>query len=344
MTDVEDILRTAFRDHEHLVDGLDPLLPPVRERIARRRIRWILAGAVTAACATAGGGAAVAIGTAGGGTDHRPAPVSGWRWESSRGLEFQVPADWGINDFHCGSPVHATVIRAVGPQLDCELRNPPRVELAMIDAFAAVPRGLPAHTVTFGNVRGQRAEAARGPDGWYRGWFKVESPRATLTVLTRDAATARHILDSARPVTVDHLGCPTRDTDSTLPATPAGPSFVPAGQVSAVACLYAVAEPDNGLLMASAVIPTATVPALAAALDAAPIVHDHSCPAALAGPQDGHAWLRFGDSAGGTTVVEALSRTCAGSVVANGRDWVRLTPETAGLFMTPLHSGFAVEE
>jgi hypothetical protein len=340
MTDVEDILKTTFRDHEHLVDALDPLLPPVRARIAGRRTRRRVLTAVAAlVCAGAGGGTAVAIATAGG-THHRPAPVAGWRWESSRGLEFQVPAGWGINDLSCGTPLDDTVLRVVGPQGECALSRPSRVQTASIDAAEPVPGRLRARTVTVGKVRARRAEGQR-PDGWYTGWLQVRSPRATLTVVTRDAATTRHILDSARPVTVDRLGCTTHENGETSPAVPAGPAFVPASQVSAVACMYAAGGPDDGLLEASAPIPPSNVAAMVTGLDAAPAVHDHSCPPTTT-VDDARVYLRFRDSAGATTVVEAIPDTCTGPVVARGLSWVRLTPEAVMLFLAPLHAGFGL--
>jgi hypothetical protein len=49
-----------------------------------------------------------------------------WRWESSRGLEFQVPGDWAISDIDCGMTDAPTVARAKGVQCECLTREPHR--------------------------------------------------------------------------------------------------------------------------------------------------------------------------------------------------------------------------
>jgi hypothetical protein len=193
--------------------------------------------------------------------------------EDFAGAQASRDAAWtllqGVNDLGWGTPLHDTVIRAVGPQPDCAFSDHPRVQTATVEADTPVPGGLSARTVTLGKAHVRRAEGQR-PDGRYTGWLQAQSPAVTLTVVTSDAATTRHILDSARPVTVDRLGCATRDNGETSAATPAGPGFVPAGQVSAAACLYAAGGSDDGLLEASAAFPPSNVAALVTALDAGP--------------------------------------------------------------------------
>ncbi|MFL6073528.1 MAG: hypothetical protein ACJ73S_09050 [Mycobacteriales bacterium] len=350
MTELENVLKATFRDHEHLVDGLGPLLPPVRERIAGRRTRRRLLAAVAAlVCAGAAGGTAV-VAAAGGGGDHQPAPTTGWRWESSLGLEVQVPADWSVNDLGCGKTHRPTVLRAldtaaVQAPTGCRLQLSPHTDHARIEVLRPAPTDLPVHNITLNGAGGISAEG-RTSDGRYTGWLYIRSPQVSLTVVTGNAATTHRILHSARLVAVDHLGCPTRDSDRrTSPLAEGSAPFVPPGQVSAVACLYQPDQPIDNRLSASAALPPANVSALANALNAGQAVHDHSCPSHPEEHEDRrYALVRFRDTGGDVTTVDVeFTTSCVGSVVLRGETMVKLTFDTARLFMDPLHAGFTID-
>ena len=235
---LEDLLRSTFRSKEPLAPPHAPRLARAvfRRRNERRRAvrRSVLAAAGVAAVAalavpmlrgtahlsesTSGGSAN------GGGRQAPPAlapPAAGWRWESSLGVQIQVPQGWAVNDYGCDQDARPSVLRGPGPASPCKPRELPSTELAIIAVSAGrpAPPAAPPAPVRSGDVQGVPVERADGrlADGRFAAWVWLPSLRVAVVVRTLSAATTRRIADSVRlAAPADNNGCP-----ATAPA--AGP-------------------------------------------------------------------------------------------------------------------------
>ncbi|MEV8378689.1 hypothetical protein AB0P21_38470 [Kribbella sp. NPDC056861] len=209
MTSQEETLLTESLDRQaaQAPDDRD-LLNTVRSRLRRRR-SGRAAGSLVLACA------AVATGIFGvhsvlgpgvtAGPDVAPAtqispgptPTEGWRWESYRTIQLQVPSDW----------TYGTTDR---PACMVQKKEPPYV-------------GRPGMVPSIGCQSWVLGPAVRSPYLWFAssrlvgsqdagdGWVEEtrEFDNVKVTVFAGDAAQRRRIFDTVTPiVSVDGNGCP----------------------------------------------------------------------------------------------------------------------------------------
>jgi hypothetical protein len=256
MTDTEDLLTETFTSREHRADSaVDRLLPAVRRGTARRRQRRLafqLAGAAGMTLVVVVG---VVVTVNLNRADRQPPPPptayvlpSGWRWESSLGIEAAVPGQWDVNNTGCLQTNAPTVVRGQESSFSCLTPEPPDKEIAIFATRVAPPESAgegPAPTVSgrtdrdilISGVPATRAEA-RLSDGRYTGWLDIPSRQVVLTVRTHDPATMAGILDSVRLVVgADHAGCPPQREAETAPASPRS-TFVMDNPDTVSVCFY----------------------------------------------------------------------------------------------------------
>jgi hypothetical protein len=269
---------------------------------------------------------------AGGGNHANP----GWRLESSLGAEIAVPANWAVNDSGCGMTDRPSVVRAKGISTACYTPEPATKELAIIAATTAY--GETAKPVTIDGVAARRGER-RLDDGRYAAWIEVPSRQVAIDVRTRDAATAKRIVDSLRLVDTDNLGC-TTDPAKLTPSHRHQP-FVPADPTSIRVCYYGGQE----RLQASAELTSDNARRLATALNAAPPGRNpdrsaDSCTDSANPPGDDAVLLAR--AGGDVTTVRVRFGACTGRGADNGSATVQVTQGIVKLFMEPIHAGYSL--
>jgi hypothetical protein len=273
-----------------------------------------------------------------------PAPPAPWRWESSLGLELEVPSAWAINDHSCSMRDAPAIERAPGARRGCLTPESPTKQLIELLPYqewekVAAPEGLVPRAITVGRLRAERAEG-RSKDGRFLGWLHVPRLRAYVSMRVFEQATVRHVLDSVRVVDVDHLGCPTRrDAIGTKPPT-ALHSLVPANSSTIVFCYYA----DSDVLAASTRVEASDALRIAAALDALLPGRnvdrpERECvqPAKTPKPD----MLLIATSRSDQAIVELSFSGCTGRGLFNGRDDARITQSLLAQLMAPLHVGYS---
>ncbi|MFI7065018.1 hypothetical protein ACIBL3_28770 [Kribbella sp. NPDC050124] len=199
----EKLIVTSLSKHATEAPSDGDLLSAVHYRLRRRRTGRTIGAAVLACAAVA-----TAITATHSITDVRTdpqvarpgAPDSGWRWESYKTVQVQVPADW-TQHVSGPAPCHGFQVPSrpiIGRSNDWLGKYGYTCE----DAVLPVERRLPY--VWFNDVQ------APGIKQYDAGW--TEETRLVagvkISVLTKDDALRRRILDSARPITgTDYYGC-----------------------------------------------------------------------------------------------------------------------------------------
>ena len=242
---------------------------PDRVRRTRRRRTLTRAGVGTGAALAVAAAIVVPMALGGGGGSVNPAaepPDAGWRWETYRGLELQVPADWGY-----GTSGHPWCVPA-GPTPAGPYVGRPGATFAIACAGDLAPVEQRVLYVWFGTAAFANVDAG---DGWQLASVNVGSEPFTL--LTNDAEVHQHIIDSARLVDVDANGCdvyhPIAKDPSVRPAAPGGLPE-PAEVTGASVCQYTLSMvdtiTDGPSLLASRRLDGSTAAALTEAIATAP--------------------------------------------------------------------------
>lgn len=203
------IERTLARRAEQAPSD-DHLLTRVHARLRRRRVTRRTGAALVAATAVAAGIAGVNVLTAGNpGTPAAPSESTtvagapdGWRWESYRFVEVQVPDTWGYGTTgwpHC---------------LDKTPRPPYVGRPGYVPMIGCNPKAKEPAYVWFGD--GGKAGVRQRDNGW------VEETRTmagmSVTVFSDDADLRRRVLESIRPISeTDAHGCPVKLPDTVRP-------------------------------------------------------------------------------------------------------------------------------
>jgi hypothetical protein len=241
------------------VDGLPEKAAALASRRRRRRINASIAAIVVLA---AGIPVAVVATTGGtGGTGGTP-PVaeqagSGWRWESYRGVQVQVPSDWAygvLGQAWCAAPPEGEIRPgAVGrpgivPTIGCSAEYPPANQRE--------------NWLTFG---GKQVGERRFDNGWVEETREVNG--VFITAFTNDDTLRSAILDSAQPVVgTDRYGCPS-DPKGYRPHG----GLPPASTVESISvCRYTTASDTASPLLSSARIAGEDAKELVDAIRSAP--------------------------------------------------------------------------
>jgi hypothetical protein len=342
MTDpeVEDLLRETFREREAHARPLS------RVRPKPRRPAYVAAGVATLAVLAGAIVAANALRSPPPPTVDIPAaaasdsPSDGWRWESSLGAEIQVPENWTVNEYGCGSmTANPTVVRGVGAQTACAPAVPAGKEVALLTT-AATPDEQLKLTSAPTAVDGVPAVRAVGRlnDGRYAGSIVVASKDVGVVVFTKSEGVTARILDSFRLVDVDHLGCSAATTISPADLKPAsGPPAVPPASPDLVICLYG----DGPRLQSSTKVTGAAAGEILAAVRAAEEGQNPDPPASqcISGPAESPDLVLLPE--GGVPLTVVFS-PCIGRGVTDGQHWSHLSSALLAKLMGPLHAGYGL--
>jgi len=359
--ETEALVRETFRSREHLVAGRNHVdllarIEPARRRGAGRpqaglppvRFRRgpLVAGVTLIAIALIGG---IVLATADGPNGQAAGPdtggpaaggnaPAGWVWYSSLGMEIAVPAGWAVNDIGCGQSDRPTVARGRGMERAC---LGPDFATKRVAEISAVPdselAGGTSRDITLGGVPATVTEGTL-EDGRFTAQLAVPSREVYLAVRTTDAAERAAILDSARLVDVDHLGCATGRPAVTVPAEP-GATLVPAGTEAVRICLYAFGA-DR--LSASAEVTGADTAWLVNAVNAAPAGRNPDQPPSACletGPVVPDAVLQFVQPGGEITRLWATFGTCTGRGLDDGSRQAHVSAQFVEWLSGVLHSG-----
>ncbi|TDV56607.1 hypothetical protein [Actinophytocola oryzae] len=193
-----DTLTSAFRRHAGQappVDGLPEKVVVLARRRRRLRVTVAVAAIVVAAASIPVAFVASVRDTVP--TATRPHPA--WRWESYRGIEVQVPPDWGYGvpgrSWCAGTERGAPRPGAVG-------RPGPVQDVRCMPDYPPVDQR--ENWLVFG---GNEAGVHRYDAGWVEETRRLHG--GSVTVFTDDAALRRAILGSVRPIVgTDEHGCP----------------------------------------------------------------------------------------------------------------------------------------
>ncbi len=368
---LEDVVRAAFRRHEHLVDG-DRLLPTVQARIIRRRHTvHIAAASATGVVLAASAAGVLAFGpdraaqptdrttptasnpatvgpTLPAVADSTPPPVPpGWTAYSSRGAEIVVPSHWPVNNYGCGMDARPSVVRAKGMQFMCLTPEPQTKELAILGGPDVERPGagqyLRERAIRVDGLGEAYRADGRLPDGRWAGWVRIPSHDVLLVVRTRSAATTGRILDSIRLVNTDRLGCASNRPAADRPAqSGVQGSFVPADPRSITICYYETHGP--AVLAASTRLTGTPAKQLADALNQAKPGPNADRPSPCEAGRPGfNAELRVTGADGQTTTVFVRFEGCTGRGLDNGTRQATVTQTIIHRTLQPLHVGYAFD-
>ncbi|MFF0268926.1 hypothetical protein [Kribbella sp. NPDC004536] len=228
------------------------LLERVHSRLRRRRTHRTIGAVVVAAAVIA------TAFTASHGLTSRPpvsqAPAPGWRWESFKTVQVQVPSSW--TQYISGPAPCTTFANSAVPTIG--RLNGWSVSREYTCTTPVIPLTRRQPYLWFDDVQ---APGIKQYDG---GW--TEETRVVggvkLSVLTKDDALRRKILDSAQPINdTDPYGC-----------TPKQPAPQPASTPTAQITSASICEYWQGSLIAGSSVPSDKVPALSGQLLAPPQV------------------------------------------------------------------------
>jgi hypothetical protein len=200
----EQLIADSLSKHAADAPTDDRLLARVHGRLRRRRIGRSVGTVVLACAAVATAITATHSVTTEGGTDAqvaRPdAPAPGWRWESYKTAQVQVPSNW--TQYISGPAPCTTFANSAVPSIGRLNGWLGKGWYTCGDAVLPLSRRQPY--VWFDDVQ------APGIKQYDAGW--TEETRLVagtkISVLTKDDALRRRILDSARPITgTDYYGC-----------------------------------------------------------------------------------------------------------------------------------------
>lgn len=262
-----------------------------------------------------------------------------WRWESSRGLEAQVPAAWAINDIGCGMSQGPTVARAIAAQRLCltpETSEKQVIEIAHWDSRdGEPPERLVAEPMQLGSEPVRRA-VGQLKDGRFAAWLHVPRLRTVLSVRVKERATMQHVLDSVRVYDVDRLGCA---LNRVPPQPPASATLVPAGS-ELVVCYYGEGEVHGASARFDAQEARAIIRDLSAAYPHRNVDQLESECSRRALPPVADLVL-LARSADERAIVHVGFSGCTGRGFYNGRNEAQLTESMLKRLMAPLHTGFS---
>lgn len=334
MTELETRVTEALEAEALEAPDAVGLADGARQR-ARRRSRTRTVGLV-AAVALAVAAVPVAVGLGGGDDSETPAvvdtatpsPTDGWRTETYRDLELQVPSSWGYGN------LSTWCLNGTGVPGDPVVERPGGVTPAI--GCGEPENGYGAQffsTALFDPVEGDLSKAWEY--GWEPGQVKVYPRDAWLgvvmagdyavRVVAPDQATAQEVLDSVHTVVgADGNGCSVRQDDT-------GPEVAP-GTVAV--CRYDAER----LLEQSELLTGGDAEAAAAAVQAAPSGSQHGggpCPATPVEPY-GAVLLRETDR----DVTVVFGSSCAlDNGVSSGAERRRLTADVLYWSLSPGWSG-----
>jgi len=264
MDATEDLVATSLSRHAADAPTDDRLLSDLHHRLRRRRTGRTIGAAVLACAAVATAITAAHSLTADLRTDPqvaRPgAPDLGWRWESFKTVEVQVPSSWTQ---YISGPAPCTF-----------LANPAVPTIGRLNGWlsknwytcsdAVLPLDRRQPYLWFDDVQAPGTKQYDG--GWTEETRLVAGTK--ISVLTQDDALRRRILASARPITgTDYYGCTPQEP---APNTGIAPTD---GVTSADICEY-----WKGSLVAGSTLPKAPAVTLARGLGTTPLSPPTSAP------------------------------------------------------------------
>jgi hypothetical protein len=271
-TDMTAALVRTLRHHAEEAPSAEGLTERAVAVVSRRRRRRIHASIAAVVVLAVGIPLAVAT-TIGDGNGTAPTAREAhptWRWESYRGVQVQVPPDWGygvLGQAWCAATPDGKprLVRAgaVGR---------PGAMYAIKCPSVYPPLGLRENWLTFD--RTDRVGVRRFDGGWVEETRRVNG--VLVTVFTNDDALRAAVLASAEPIAgTDRHGCATdhsvtADPDGYRPDSATG-GLPPAGAVESISvCRYTVAGDSAPPLLSSSRIAGAGAKELVAAIQAAP--------------------------------------------------------------------------
>ncbi|RZT28648.1 hypothetical protein EV649_2432 [Kribbella sp. VKM Ac-2569] len=208
MNATEDLIADSLSKHAADAPSDEHLLSTIHHRLRRRRTGRTIGAAVLACTAVATAITASHSLTGELRTDPQVArpgtPASGWHWESYKTAQVQVPDSW--TQYISGPAPCTTFGNTALPTIG--RFNDWLGKSAYTCEDAVLPLGRRSPYLWFNDVQ------APGIKQYDAGW--TEETRLVagtkISVLTKDDALRRRILDSARPITgTDYYGCPPTD-------------------------------------------------------------------------------------------------------------------------------------
>jgi hypothetical protein len=204
MDSSEQLIADSLSKHAADAPSDERLLAAVHARLHRRRTGRTVGAAVLACAAVATAITAAHSITSELRTDpevSRPGPpAAGWRWESYKTAQLQVPSSW--TQYMSGPAPCTTFANSAVPSIGRLSGWLSRTAYTCADAVLPLNRRQPY--VWFDDVQGPGIKQYNG--GWTEETRLVAGTK--ISVLTKDDALRRRILDSARPITgTDYYGC-----------------------------------------------------------------------------------------------------------------------------------------
>ncbi|MGW6198054.1 hypothetical protein ACWF0M_18065 [Kribbella sp. NPDC055110] len=204
----EKLIADTLSKHAADAPADDHLLAVVHARLRRRRTGRSIGTAVVAAAVVATAITAAHSLTTETRTDpqvSRPGPAdAGWRWESYKTVQVQVPSSW--TQYISGPAPCTTFANSAVPSIGRLNGWLGKDWYTCSDAVLPLNRRQPY--LWFDDV--QAPGIKRYDAGWTEETRLVAGTK--ISVLTKDDALRRRILDSARPITgTDYYGCPPTD-------------------------------------------------------------------------------------------------------------------------------------
>jgi hypothetical protein len=281
----EKLIVSSLSKHATEAPSDEDLLAAVHNRLQRRRTGRTIGAAVLACAVVATAITATHSITSELRSDpevaHAGAPDAGWRWESYKTVQVQVPVDWSQ---YVSGPAPCT---GIGPSNSSS--NKPAIgrlngwlgDWSHVCEYAVLPVKQRLPYLWFNDVQ------APGNKQYDAGW--TEETRLVagvkISVLTQDDALRRRILDSARPITsTDYYGCLPTDSGAR------GTGLDPADRITSAS----ICEYWQNTLVAGSTMTGDRAAELARRLAGAP-----------AGP--GHAWAKGCDDPAQRTFVVTLN-------------------------------------
>ncbi|RZU14190.1 hypothetical protein EV645_5054 [Kribbella rubisoli] len=240
----EQLIADSLSKHAADAPSDDRLLAGVHTRLRRRRTGRTIGAVVIAAAAVATAITATHLELR---TDPQIAqnPQTGWRWESFRTVQVQVPARWTQ---YVSGPAPCTFLGNSAVPTIGRLNGWPASKVYTCNT-AVLPLARRQPYLWFNDV--QAPGIKRYDGGWTEETRVVGGVK--LSVLTKDDVLRRTILGSARPITnTDYYGCTARQ-----PAD--GPTGKPTAQITAAS----ICEYWNGSLIAGSEVQSDKALALA---------------------------------------------------------------------------------
>lgn len=238
MDSSEQLIADSLSKHAADAPSDDRLLAAVHARLRRRRTGRTIGAVVVAAAAVA---TAITASHGVGAFTKEPqtaqAPAPGWHWESFRTVQVQVPSSW--TQYISGPAPCSMPVTPAAPVIGRLNGWPGSSEYTC--GTAVLPLAKRQQYLWFNDV--QAPGIKRYDGGWTEETRVVGGVK--LSVLTKDDALRRKILDSARPITsTDFYGC-----------SPHQPAKRPIGTPDVQVTSASICEYWNGSLIAGSAVP-----------------------------------------------------------------------------------------